>query len=278
MSKTMQTKWKHDNTPLKRLYCPDIENQRSSSRMLNELTFSIQHTTYELMFWNQKGKKEPNAIILKKIESESHLEIKQPELNQQFSVDSAQQEYGLSYMRFECNMQTMKLEWQWYDNNDAMYRAFVDDDVVKQLEASFLANVKKQFDPEKYKKKFNNCILTKLKEYFVKQGSSNRDYTFRATFSDKDENDPEWSNVILNMEQISYTSPSSLFPRNIKRMIDRRNSLEFLYRNSFVKTWQIQYMLFTEHQQLYFFAFIVSVVTMMKYIDIEFSNQPVLIP
>ena len=42
--------------------------------------------------------------------------------------------------------------------------------------------------------------------------------------------------------------------------------------------WKIEYELYTIHQQLYFFAYIISIVTIIKYIDIEFNNQPVCIP
>ena len=40
----------------------------------------------------------------------------------------------------------------------------------------------------------------------------------------------------------------------------------------------MSYQLSTNSQQLYFFAFIVAIVGNMKYIDIEFSNQPVVLP
>ena len=42
--------------------------------------------------------------------------------------------------------------------------------------------------------------------------------------------------------------------------------------------WQQDYQLYTKQQQLYFFAYIVSVVAEIKYIDIEFENQPVALP
>ena len=44
------------------------------------------------------------------------------------------------------------------------------------------------------------------------------------------------------------------------------------------QSWQQEYELYTRHQQLYFFAFIVAVVAEIKYIDIEFENQPVTLP
>ena len=40
----------------------------------------------------------------------------------------------------------------------------------------------------------------------------------------------------------------------------------------------MSYQLSTKPQQLFFFAFIVAIVANMKYIDIEFSNQPVVLP
>ena len=89
-------------------------------------------------------------------------------------------------------------------------------------------------------------MLTKLTDYFDRKHPNKkgqRNYTFRVTFSPDNNNDPIWSNVILNMEQISFQrSTTGSFARNIRRMECERNSLDFLYRNSdaFVKVWHYQ--------------------------------------
>lgn len=44
------------------------------------------------------------------------------------------------------------------------------------------------------------------------------------------------------------------------------------------QSWQQEYRLYTEDQQLYFFAFIVAVAAKIKYIDIEFESQAVALP
>ena len=40
----------------------------------------------------------------------------------------------------------------------------------------------------------------------------------------------------------------------------------------------MKYQLYTTQQQCYFFSFIVSITAAIKYIDIEFASQPVLLP
>eukprot|EP01084_Bolivina_argentea_P281074 480852_1 len=320
ISKKMQKQWKDDNTPLRKLYCPDLDTQSKSVKRKSrrkgsldqnqqrelrtgksikqkDIKFRIEKIEYKLIWWNQKGKREANAITLINL---TQLRTKELDYEGQFSVENLQEEKSsnnlrknsrakvrpkgleINYMRFGCDPQKTKLQWQWYDNDCSLYREFECGlAVTEQLEVSFLSNVKQNFDPVEYKEQFNNCMLTKLREYFERLGSKNKDYTFRVTFSGQHEKDEDRNNIILNMEQISFDhAKSSPFARNIKRMIDGRNALDFLYRNSdsFVEKWQMRYRLYTEHQQLYFFSYIISVVTMMKYIDIEFSNQPVVIP
>eukprot|EP01084_Bolivina_argentea_P281072 480848_1 len=303
MAKTMST----DNTPLKRLYWPDIEtnNMQQQQQELpliikseteikaNDIRFFINDIKYKLIYWNRKGKKDPNAIILQKINEATQSCQQLPVFNRlsksniQTSASMSQASslmegldsgIELSYMRFAFNRKKTKMEWQWYDNDFSTYKPYATDGVMEQLEVSFLSNVKHQFDPVKYNQQFNNCMLTKLTKLV---GKGVKDYNFRVTFSDPNQKDPAWSSIILSMEQICFNRTTRTdFSRNVKRLIDGRNSLDFMYRNSdkFVKTWQINYRLFTEHQQLFFFAFITSIVAMMKYIDIEFSNQPVVIP
>ena len=126
---------------------------------------------------------------------------------------------------------------KWYDNDNSRYRPFEDDEsALEQLEASFQGNVKQNYDPSIYEKQFNNCLLTELRQYFEKRAKSKRfgrSYSLRVTFSDQNANHEEWSNIILSMEQITFkTKQLSTFPRNLKRVKDGRNSLDFLYRNS----------------------------------------------
>eukprot|EP01084_Bolivina_argentea_P252896 424651_1 len=144
--------------------------------------------------------------------------------------------------------------------------------------------MKQQFDPLTFAHRFRNCLLTQLKEYFRNQGNNTADYKdfmFVATVSGKEEKD-EWSHVILSMDQITFHhQKQSTFSRPIKRLYEKRDSLDFIHRSKTDKVyrqWKVQYRLYTEQQQLYFFSYIVSIVCIMKYIEIEFSNQLVLIP
>eukprot|EP01083_Nonionella_stella_P002378 6882_1 len=87
------------------------------------------------------------------------------------------------------------------------------------------------------------------------------------------------------MEQLTINpneteTTSAPFSRPVQRNIDNKNSLDFIFRGSgtFARNWKLKYRLDTKEQQLYFFAFMVGVVAVLKYIDIEFANQPVTIP
>eukprot|EP01083_Nonionella_stella_P101721 288631_1 len=270
LNKKHKQKWNHDNSPLwRRNWTEDISQIQDE-----EITFCIDEHCYKLTWWNGKGKNEANAISLQNVSRSLQ--------------NGAPRDRELHYMMFKApdldSASPNPIIWQWYDNNEARYKEFTDQATINQLEVSFLSNVKQNFDPARMtlinhvaraKYKFNHCLLTKLKEALSKgkpSRSRDRDYVFRVTFD---------TSRIYNMEQVCFDhETTSPFPRNLRRMVDNRNSLEFLYRNSdsFVKTWQIKYRLYTEQQQLYFFAFMVSIVAMMKYIDIEFANQPVVIP
>ena len=125
--------------------------------------------------------------------------------------------------------------WQWYDNNDSQYKTIdPGPGVIEELEVSFLCNVKQNFDPVEFGQRFNNCLLPNLTtnlEYNL--GFKDKSYAFRCTFSPSNAQEKDWCNIILNMEQLAFDMRDvSVFPRNIKRVVDGRNSLEFLYRNS----------------------------------------------
>ena len=107
-------------------------------------------------------------------------------------------------MRFEFNMKAkkeIKPDWRWYDHNNSTYKKYEDDeDSLKQLEVSFLGNVKSNYDPVIHDEKFNDCLLPKLRYYFEnrpKDKRLNRDYIFRAKFSDQD----GFKNNMANMEE-----------------------------------------------------------------------------
>ena len=214
IDKSVPRKKVKDKTPLARLFWDDEDDEDQLVRFL------IDGVVYQLIWWNQQGKNEPNAISLMNVNESSH--------NNQIEV---------CYMRFKFNIAAQeehKCDWQWYDNNNSDYKPFASDqDLLKQLEVSFLGNVKQNYDPTAYNRKFNNCLLTKLRyfrEHKAEKRKDKRDYTFRVTFSEEAD---EWNNVILNMEQITINHEEhSSFPRNIRRFIDGRNSLDFLYRDS----------------------------------------------
>eukprot|EP01083_Nonionella_stella_P250328 864667_1 len=86
--------------------------------------------------------------------------------------------------------------------------------------------------------------------------------------------------IILSMEQVAITKGSSPYPRNLKRLINGKNALKAQYSGSeaFIKDWLEKYQLATEAQQKYFWAFILSIATKIKLMDIEIENQLVTIP
>eukprot|EP01084_Bolivina_argentea_P028373 52738_1 len=288
--KTLYNKWGNDNTPLRKLYCKNereiiYKYEMYVTRINKNVVFFIEGIEYQLTWWNQIGKYETNAIAMinltkyKERVNEGHLLLGN---DKKFKTKPVQIE--LCYMRFEYNPKISKVQWQWYNNDISKYEPFdTDDDLTAQLEASYLSNIKQQFDPTEFGYKFNNCLLTTLKKH-LKQ--NNKEYTFRVSFSPENDEDIAWRNVILSMQQISWNYDShhnqlSPFERAITRLYEGRNSLDFLLReksDKISRQWKVKYRLYTKHQQLYFFAFIISIVTMMKYIDIEFSSQPVLIP
>ena len=109
-----------------------------------------------------------------------------------------------------------------------------DEDLIGQLEASFLSNVKRNFDPIEFNYGFNNCTLPKLKQNLENQDIKCADlFTFRCTFSPNNMGDEDSKNIITNLEQVGFThSNRTSFARNLRRLIDKRNCLDFMFRNS----------------------------------------------
>ena len=140
-----------------------------------------------------------------------------------------------------------------YNNDDSTYEVFdtLYSEVIDELEVSFLSNVKQNFPQKTFDYRFRHVLLPKLTEnlrqrYGGKTGS--KDYSFRVTFSPDTVKEENWRNIILNMEQMCFDhAKNSNFPRNMRRLIDERNSLEFLYRTSdeFATKWKIKYGLYT---------------------------------
>eukprot|EP01084_Bolivina_argentea_P274853 468608_1 len=134
------------------------------------------------------------------------------------------------------------------------------------------------------KEPFNNCLLPELYRYVHEKIKlplrGKRDYLLSFSFFN------DQTGKISNIEQISYTNGGdprlngTSFPRNVVRNIYGKNSLYTSAKlaNGFAGIWKQSYKLFSTQQQLYFWCHILSIVTMMKYIDIEFSNQAVLQP
>eukprot|EP01083_Nonionella_stella_P048647 129924_1 len=277
-------------------------------------TFKIMDTqeyVYELTWWNQKGPYETNAIAIKNVtaidnyprdlaqykqeQKEMKLEkiltrmdrvmyaqgVEEPEQNYRKPTEPQPQIY---YLRF--NAARKGLSWRWYDNDYSVYRnmgEYKEDQakqiytpLVEQLEASFLGNRHDNFDPDNFDL-FNLCWLPELSAFLsnkLKRRGADA-YVFRVTFRHKDKR------FIENIEQIGYThSEGSAFPRNIARFINDRNSLLQYSATSdaFIQRWMTLYQLFSDKQKMYFWCFILSIVTQIKYIDIEFQNQMILLP
>eukprot|EP01084_Bolivina_argentea_P024072 44919_1 len=185
----------------------------------------------------------------------------------------------ICYMRFQCNPELQKIHWEVYNEEQHKYEQLdiKDNNVMDVMEATFLSNLKHNFDPRELGKKnellykFGNCFIPKM------EGQKERRYALRFSFYPIKHN---WNNVVFNIDQVCFNlNRQTIFIRKLRRVINNKNSLEFVYRNtnSFCHRWKLAHRLATEQQQLYFFGYIVAIVAMMKYIDIELSNQPVII-
>ena len=65
------------------------------------------------------------------------------------------------FIRFKCDRKESKMEWQWYDNDKSVKNPYpiTDQDLIAELEVSYLSYFKIHFDPKEFNKKFNNCLL-----------------------------------------------------------------------------------------------------------------------
>eukprot|EP01084_Bolivina_argentea_P130442 230265_1 len=111
----------------------------------------------------------------------------------------------------------------------------------------------------------------------VKKKRHSRQFSRQVTDYDEEAVDV---NLILNMEQIAVSQTKGLFPRNLKRMNDGKDSLDDQYSGSapFVNAWVEKYFLATEAQQKYFWSYILCICAKIKQMDIEIENQLVTIP
>ena len=261
------------STPMYHDYCalsPDLEDNISQKTMLRKETsyrIIINGKTYKLCWWNMKGRGECNAIS---IEYENR---KYYYLRFRHRYEKISEESGKAISR---------MIWDWYDNDAARYRKYnpgINNKVYKELEASFQANVDSNFprivfDPEsKNPRMFNICILDELKKYLKKYKNVDVEcMVLRFTFTDK-------TNRILNIEQVSLRKNGS-FPRNVRRVLDQKNSLNSYWQNTnkFIEEWKYRYLLSTKQQQLYFWSYILSIAAIMKYIEIETQYQMISIP
>ena len=221
---------------------------RSSSRYKeeehkeDEIRFLIEDEEYRLLWWNERGKHDANALSMVKCPDSSMAGSGHGGDDQKSNDDDDDdddqksgddQKKELHYMRF-CRPDTLK--WQWYSNDEARFMNYDENDqeLLDELEVTFLSNVHHNFDPQHVSQKFHHCLLPKLKLNMERNGrkTSRRDFSLRCAM------DPMGTGNIRSMEQQSFDHDGgSVFPRTARRMVDGRDSIEFLYRdsNSFIK-------------------------------------------
>eukprot|EP01083_Nonionella_stella_P228686 810246_1 len=131
------------------------------------------------------------------------------------------------------------LEWIWYDNNDANYKAYdLGVNVLKQLEASFHSNCSTIFPPQ-LNCNFNYLLLREMTAPLKNRGKNvGLGHVIRFTYSNCDVAN------IVNMEQLSVWKNAPQFARNIQRRLNGANSL-FSYFSShnseYVNEWKKVY-------------------------------------
>eukprot|EP01083_Nonionella_stella_P210878 763015_1 len=262
---------------------------------------------YQLTWWNHKGRYETNAIAIKtgqikvqQEEEEQKGEMFRKLTSMKFTTmmlpkpptqEVIYDNCAICYLRFK--IAESGLQWKWYDTSTSSQKLMgvctrdgvdtTDDRLIQQLEASYLGNMEDNFVSLRFNKQFNDCLLPELTIFvrdILKVNKSADDYVFNVTFRIDE------PTVMENMHQIAYTqnasSINSSFSRNIFRFINGRNtlhgSLTVADADAFVQRWMRMYRLYTDQQQQYFWCFILSIVTQIQYIDIEFENQLVLLP
>ena len=141
MDDDLQKEWGHkDDTPLRYLYSPDCTigkshnansndtSSKSKSRIKNDVTFFINETEYQLTWWNQNGKYQPNAFAFinmteynrkrEEYDSDQQSEEKKEDgpSNTKKKNKNPPNPIELCYMRFKCVPEQQKLAWEWYDS------------------------------------------------------------------------------------------------------------------------------------------------------------------
>ena len=202
-----------DDTPLSR--------SLHQVQMTISVPMKIGETEFKLTWWNKQ--KDAMAIEIKWVDQ------------------------NLYFLRFHLEA---AVKWEWYDNDKdrSHYTEYAGPNVKPELEASYLANKKNNFDPEIFAGKFNNAFLLMLQNHLKKiPGLGNRDYLFSCTFSSFNPEDASMSNVILGMDQITYNrNKSSKFSRSLRRFRRRNDKIEEEENKlTFAQVWKLAYKLDT---------------------------------
>eukprot|EP01083_Nonionella_stella_P244843 851711_1 len=126
------------------------DNNKGLKRMEeeNKIIFEIKGNVYVLTYWNKRGKYQTTALGLAQINSKSKTMRKK-------GKDMRTKER--CYLRFNTDFEVDNIEWQVPDFEDVK-----DTRVAQQLEASFLGNDERNFNPQQFKV-LNNVLLSELK-------------------------------------------------------------------------------------------------------------------
>eukprot|EP01083_Nonionella_stella_P127007 384693_1 len=231
----------------------------------NKIIFEIERNAYVLTYWNKRGKYQTTALGLAKINSKSKSMRRK-------GKDMRNKER--CYLRFNTDFEVDNIEWQVPDFEDVK-----DTRVAQQLEASFLGNDERNFNPQQFKV-LNNVLLSELKREGAEKNESQiyyDGYILSVTFTST--KDDATDAKISGMSQIAFNR-SGHVTRKVIRMKDGADSLNkhFENSNSHLNKWKEARKLSTREQQKYMFCFIVAIAAKIKYIDIEFAAQAVLLP
>eukprot|EP01083_Nonionella_stella_P314177 1130828_1 len=272
------------DTPLYRDYCID-EKKKSKRKLRREYRIRIEHELYRLSWWNAKGRASCNAIAIYVGETPTD--------------GTRDREYY--YMRFKYKIK--KMIWDWYDNDVCKYKKYYPGHnhcVYKELEAAFQSNVESNFPQYHFNPMradellpspsseslstsiftrqdshmFDVCLLPQLQKYLKENFNiQSNAMMIRFMFT-------ESKHRIANMEQISLRYQHEPYSRNIRRLVNKQNSLQTYWQhtNEFIEEWKRRYLLASKQQQLYFWSHILAISSIMKYIEIEFQHQMISLP
>lgn len=138
-----------------------------------------------------------------------------------------------------------------YNNDEARYVTYPVEE-WEELEATFLSNVRTTFDPTLCSQNFKACLLPQWSQHMKEQYDRERAFVLRFTMDRNQSN--ERTNNIRSIEQVSFNFESRVtrepFPRNVRRLIDTVDCIEFLYRDSstFSKVCSDRYLLCSCYQ------------------------------